>query len=123
MSDHDDENTGCLLVAEYVDDLGEPTGSQVAVGEVVPTRAVASYLDIVSAGGGIRDFTILLKDDRIVSVRGEGLRLFPSAVPGGGGSCGVIAHAGGEEILIALFSIPEVVGIFSGEIRSDRKIA
>jgi hypothetical protein len=115
--------TECLLVAEYVDDLGEPTGSQVSIAQVVPTRAVASYLDMGSAGGVVREFTILLKDDRIVSVRGEGLRLFPCAVPGGGGSYGIVAHAGGEEILVALFSIPEVVGIFSGEIRSDRKIA
>src|SRR5690242_3914033 len=123
MSDSVAVKTECSLVAEYVDDPGEPTGAPVALGHVVPTRAVASYLDVGSTGGVIRDFTILLKDERIVTVRGEGLRLFPSAAPGGGGSYGIIAHAGGEEVLIALFSIPEVVGIFSGEIRSDRKIA
>lgn len=123
MSDHAAENAGVLLVAEYVDDSGQPTGAPIAVGQGVPTRAVASYLDMANAGGGIIDFTVLLKDERIVSVRGEGLRVYPSSVPGGGGSYGIIAHAGGEEILIALFSIPEVVGIFSGEIRSERKIA
>jgi hypothetical protein len=123
MSEYVAVKTECSLVAEYVDDAGEPTGSPVAVGEVVPTRAVASYVDTCDAGGDVRDFTILLKDDRIVSVRGHGLRMFPPTVPGGGGSYGVIERSRGEEILVALFSIPEVVGIFSGEIRSDRKIA
>ncbi len=123
MNDHSAENTGCLLVAEYVDDAGEPTGSPVTVGQGVPTRPVGSYVDTWDAGGDIRDFTILRKDDRIVSVRGHGLRMFAPAVPGGGGSYGVIEHARGEEVLAASFSIPDVVGIFSGEIRPDRRIA
>jgi hypothetical protein len=112
-----------LLVAEYIDDAGEATGSQIAVGQVVPTQLVADYIEAVSAGGCIRDFTVLLKDDRVVSVRGHGLRMYAPTGPGGGGSYGVIAHTDGEEVLVALFSISEVVGIFSGEIRADRKIA
>lgn len=123
MSEHTAENTGCLLVAEYVDDSGAATEAQVTLAQDVGTNVVASYIDIGVVGAGVRDFTILLKDDRIVSVRGDGLRLFASPVPGGGGSYGVITHADGEEVLVALFSIPEVVGIFSGEIRADRKIA
>src|SRR5579883_3249766 len=110
MSDNVAVKTECSLVAEYVDDAGEPTGSPVAVGQVVPTWAVASYVDTWDAGGDVRDFTILLKDDRIVSVHGHGLRMFPSTVPGGGGSYGVIEHTAGEEVLVALFSISEVVG-------------
>lgn len=117
------ENAGCLLVAEYVDEGGEPTGSPVAIGQLVPTRPVADYVDTGNASGGFRDFTILLKNDCVVSVCGHGLRLFPSAVPGTGGSYGVIEHTGGKEVLVALFGVPEVVGIFSGEIRADRKTA
>ncbi len=123
MNDYAAVKTGCTLVAEYVDDPGEVTGSQVTVGQVVRTQLVAEYIDTGTADGWSRDFTVLLKDDRVVSVRGHGLRMFPPTGPGGGGSYGVIAYADGEEVLVALFSIPEVVGIFSGEIRSDRKIA
>jgi hypothetical protein len=123
MRDQVSATTECLLVAEYVDDAGEPTGSEFGIAEVVPTRAIASYIDEGSMGGGIREYTILLKDDRIVSVRGEGLRFFAPSVPGGTGAYGIIVHAGGDEVLIALFTAPEVVGIFSGEIRLDRKSA
>jgi hypothetical protein len=123
MNDQIAENSGCVLVAEYVDDSEAGEESQASTGQVVGTRLVASYLDAENPAGAPRDFTILLKDDRVVTVHGHGLRMFPPTVPGTGGSYGVVAQADGEEVLIALFSIPEVVGIFSGEIRPDRKIA
>jgi hypothetical protein len=123
MTSHVGANSGCLLVAEYVDESEIPADPAVHIGEAVRSHVVASYLDVWSEDEGIRDFTVLLKDDRTVSVRGHGLKLFQPTVPGESGSYGVVVQAAGEEVLVALFKTNEVVGIFSGEIRSDRRIA
>ena len=123
MNRYSSENAGCLLVAEYVDEAKAVTEPHASLGQVVATQIVAEYIDTGTTGECIRDFTILLKDDRVLSVRGHGLRMFPPTGPGVAGSYGVICHADGEQVLVALFSIPEVVGIFAGEIRSDRRIA
>jgi hypothetical protein len=123
MTDHIGANHGCLLVGEYVDESEIPPDSTFHIGEVIRPHVVSSYLDLGGGDEEVKEFTVLLKDDRMVSVRGHGLKLFPPTVPGEGGSYGVIVHAAGEEVLVALFRTLEVVGIFSGEIGPDRKIA
>ena len=123
MTSHVGANRGCLLVAEYVDELEIPVDPAVHVGEVVRPHVVASYLDVGSADEEIKDFTVLLKDNRIVSVRGHGLKHLPPTVPGESGSYGIIIRTASEEVIVALFKTLEVVGIFSGEIRPDRKSA
>ena len=123
MTDHAGENTRCLLVAEYVDEAEIPADPAVPVGEVVRPHIVASYLDYWSADQGIKDFTVLLKDNRMVTVRGHSLRIFPPTIPGESGSYGVVIQSAGEEVLVALFKILEVIGIFSGKIGPDRKTA
>ncbi len=123
MTDLAGVNTGCLLVAEYVDEAEIPADPAIPVGEVVRPHVVASYLDFWSTGQGIKDFTVLLKDDRVVSVRGHSLKIFPPSIPGESGSYGVVIQSAGEEVLVALFKIFEVIGIFSGKIGPDRKTA
>ena len=94
-----------------------------SLGQVVATQIVAEYMTQGPQGECIRDFTILLKDDRVLSVRGHGLRMFPPRALELRARTESSRHADGEEVLVALFSILEVVGIFAGEIRSDRRIA
>jgi hypothetical protein len=123
MTNHVNANVGCHLVGEYVDEAELPTNLAFSYGEVVRPQVVASYLDLWGRDDGLKDFTVLLKDGRVVTVRGQGLKHFPAVVKGESGSYGVIARTGGEEVLIALFKVFEVVGIFHGEMRSDRKTA
>lgn len=113
----------CLLVGEYVDEGEPPTKPVSQRGEVVRSRIVANYLDVGGKDVGIREFTVLLKDGGVVAVRGHGLKHWPPTVTGESGSYGVVVRTGSEEVLIALFKILDVVGIFHGELRSDRKIA
>lgn len=123
MTNHANADVGCLLVGEYVDEGEPPTGFAAHRGEVVRPQIVADYLDLWGRVEDAKEFTVLLRDGRVVNVRGQGLKHLPAAVSGDSGSYGVVIHTGGEEVLVALFKIPDVVGIFHGEMRSDRKIA
>jgi hypothetical protein len=69
-----------------------------------------------SAGDGNR-FTVLLRDNRTVTVFGHALRYIENASnPTDCGSYGILSSAGGTEVLVALFRTSEVVGVFSGDI-------
>jgi hypothetical protein len=114
---------GCLVVGEYVDEAEVPANLQAHRGEPVRPRMVASYLDLWGREDSAKEFTVLLKDGRVVVVRGHGLKQFPASVPGESGSYAVVVRSAGEEVLVALFPSSDVVGIFHGELRSDRKIA
>jgi hypothetical protein len=118
MTNHSSVNVGCLLVGEYTDEAEVPTDLAVHRGEVVRPQVVADYLDLWSKTDGMKEFTVLLKDGRVVAVRGHGLKYLSD-----GGIYGVVARTEGEEVFVALFKSETVEGIFHGEIRSDRKIA
>ena len=93
-------------------------------GEVVRPHVVANYLDLWGKDDGFKEFTVLLKDDRVVAVRGQGLKHSPQS--GRAGRDRLLWHyrpSWGREVLVALFKVVEVIGIFHGELRSDRKIA
>ncbi len=113
---------GCLLVGEYVDEAECPANLASCRGEVVPARVVANYLDLWGRDDGMRVFTVLLKDGRVVAVRGHGLKHEPNP-QGGQDVYGIVVRSGGEEVLVALFKSHDVSGIFCGEVRSDRRIA
>lgn len=123
MTDHSSADVGCHLVGEYVDEAELPANVAFHRGEVVRPQIVASHLDVWGSDDGIKEFIVLLKDGRTLAVRGHCLRHWPSTVPGESGSYGVVVRSGGEEVLVALFKIIEVVGVFHGEMRPDRKIA
>jgi hypothetical protein len=72
-----------------------------------------------SAGDGNR-FTVLLRDNRTVSVTGHALKYLQNASnPSDFGSYGILSHVGGAEVLVALFPVKEVTGVFIGEIRES----
>jgi hypothetical protein len=122
MTNHVSATVDCLLVGEYVDEAELPANLEFHKGEVVRPQVAASYLDLWSRDDGLKEFTVLLKDGRIVAVRGHGLKHSPHSVPGQD-VYGIVIRTAGEETFVALFKSADVAGIFHGEIRSDRKIA
>jgi hypothetical protein len=123
MTNHANAEAGCLLVGEYVDEAELPANVICHRGEVVHPQVVANYLDYGSTGDGFIEFTVLLKDGRIVAVRGHSLRALPPSAGGESGSYGIVVRSGDKESLVALFQVLEVVGIFHGVIRPDQQTA
>lgn len=70
-----------------------------------------------SAGDGNR-FTVLLRDKRTVTVFGHALKYVQNASNQTDyGSYGILSRAAGIEVLVALFRVSEVIGVFSGDLR------
>lgn len=128
MTSHTNADAGCLLVGEFVEEAELPE-ALASLGNALPSKArverrlVASYLDLGSRDDGIKDFTVLLHDKRIVTVRGHALQYVQNASnPTDCGSYGVLLHGGEGAVLVALFRVSEVTGVFSGNLRvSDEK--
>ena len=120
MSNPVSATTGCLLVGEYVDEAECAANRAVHGGDVVRPQVVGNFIDLWGRDDGMREFTILLNDGRVVVVRGHGLK---SGLPPEGSVFGVIVRGAAEEVIVALFKSDDVSGIFHGELRSDRKIA
>src|SRR5579884_1133545 len=104
----------CMLLGEYVDEAECPANLAAHRGEVVRPRVVASFLDLWGRDDGMREFTVLLKDGRVVAVRGHGLKQVPHS-HGGQDVYGIVVRTAGEEVLVALFNSHDVTGIFCGE--------
>lgn len=122
MTNHDSAAAGCVMIGEYGDEAECPPDLTSHRGEVVRPQVVAYYLDLWGRDDSMREFTVLLKDGRVVAVRGHGLKYEPH--PGGGGDVlSVIVRTGEGEVLVALFTSHDVSGIFCGEVRADRRIA
>src|SRR3954451_2964248 len=115
MANHFGVSVRCRPVGEYVDEAEVPTDLAVHPGEAVRAHLVATYVDLWGKVDGIKEFTVLLKDGRVVAVRGHGLKYLPD-----GGIYGVVVRTEGEDVFVALFKSETVEGIFHGEIRSDR---
>jgi hypothetical protein len=124
MASRPGANVGCQLVAEYVDeaeipaDLAPGTNGPVPSGQVVRPRVVADYLDQWAPDEGAKDFVVLLRDSRAVTVRGHGLKYVENpSNPADFGSYAVLGRSAGEEVVVALFRVSEVTGIFNGDLR------
>jgi hypothetical protein len=122
MTNQVSATVGCLLVGEYVDEAECPTNLAFHQGEVVRPQVVANYLDLWGRDDGLKEFTVLLKDGRVVAIRGHGLKHSPHPLAGQD-VYSIVIRTKEEEMLVALFKSAEVAGIFHGELRSDRKIA
>jgi hypothetical protein len=105
---------GCPLVAEFTDAADVPTGA-LGRGEPVRPTSATAFHDAGSSADAFKEFTVLLKDGRVVAVRGVGVKPLSGAL-------GVLAGAAGDA-LVAVFQSAEVVGIFHGELRAERKSA
>lgn len=70
-----------------------------------------------SASEGTR-FTVLLRDQRAVAIVGHAVQFVPGmpANANDSGSYGILSRASGTEVLVALFRVSEVIGVFSGEL-------
>lgn len=69
-----------------------------------------------SVGDGTR-FTVLLRDKRTVTVFGSALKYIQNdSNPADYGSYGILSRVGGAEVLVGLFPVREVTGVFSGEV-------
>ena len=123
MSEPTSVNVECTYLGEFVE-RGEPPATEVARrSEIVLPTVVATYNERGTPGLPALEFTVLLKDGRTVAVRGHDLRLFPLSETAEPDSYGVMSRTPAGEVLVAVFKTSEVVGIFHGEIRPDRKIA
>lgn len=70
----------------------------------------------ITIGDG-RQFTVLLRDQRIVMVRGHALRYIPhDSNPSDAGSYGILSRDPGGEIMVALFRVSEVIGVYHGDL-------
>ncbi len=114
--------TGCLLVGDYTDEAECPTNLVFQRGEAVRPLVVADYFDFWSRDEGLREFTVLLKDGRVVAVRGHGLKHEPRPLAGQD-IFSVVVRSTTAEALVAVFTSAEVTAIFHGDLRTDRKIA
>ncbi len=66
-----------------------------------------------------KSFKILLKDQRVVTVRGHSVTFLPNAGnPTDAGSYGVLARSQGRDVLVALFRASEVTGVFDGSLQT-----
>src|SRR4051812_49187271 len=123
MSNRVNAEAGCLLVGEYVDEVELPKDHSVHRGEVVRPRVVADSTDYWRQNDTFKEYLVLLRDGRTVAVRGQGLKLLSTSETGSGVHYGVFARLGSEETFLALFKGEDVVGIFHGELRTERQIA
>src|SRR5262245_53784380 len=114
--------TGCLLVGEYVDEAECPTNPAAHRSEAVRPNVVANYIDLWGHDDGWREFSVLLKDGRIVVVQGHGLKHEPHPLAGED-VFSIVVRTRTEEVVVALFKSDEVAGIFHGDFHPDRKIA
>jgi hypothetical protein len=72
----------------------------------------------------LRQFKVLLRDKREVTVCGHALEHVPGTESAEDpASYRVVMHAGDRDILVALFRASEVTGIFCGDLRDARESA
>lgn len=113
---------GGLLVGDYADEAACPSNPQSHGGEVIRPHVVGNYADLWANDEGLREFTVLLKDGRVVAVRGHSLKHEPHPVAGED-VFSIAIRTTTEDVLVALFKGADVAGIFHGDLRADRKIA
>jgi hypothetical protein len=95
-----------------------PDGPRYGKCEVVPPVATLAFLDSASPQAD-KMFKVLLRDQRMVVVRGHSLTFIPNATnPNDAGSYGIVARLDGREELVAVFRASEVTGVFDGTLQT-----
>lgn len=79
------------------------------------------HLEMKFSRSSTRDgsrFTVLLRDKRTVTVYGHTLKYVQNhSNPTDQGSYGILSRTADTEVLVALFRVSEVIGVFSGDLR------
>lgn len=110
-------NVDCRLMSEYVDEGEVPANLDCHPGEPVRTRLIADYLDAGSQGDDMTDFTVMMTGNQVISVRGNALKVINPGEAGGAAHYAILRRLAAEEIVVALFPVSSVHGIFSGSIQ------
>ena len=114
----------CQMVGEFVHEAEVPADLLGTSGEVCRTEIVASYCDDGIRDEAVKDFTVLLRDNRVVTVQGSGLRYLQNpGNPSDYGSYAILGPGGEGAVVVALFRVSEVTGIFSGAMDQPRQSA
>ena len=87
--------------------------TQILGSEIPPTYPAGSFDDFQSETTK-KDFTILLKDARVVTVRGDALRV--REAPQHDSLYEITSTVGKKEVVVALFNVLDVFGVFNGKI-------
>ena len=102
---------------------GELPGDDAAARVSFVNTPAVQRLDVQPASavpGAASKFTVLLRDNRTVTVYGHTLRYVPhAAAPADAGSYGVVSRVDGAEVLVALFPLSEVRGVFRGDLATS----
>ena len=114
MLNHSAVSTDCLMVGEFLDECVSP-GNHTSVGDVVRPQTFMNFVDDRSRDEGTREFTVLLKDGRVVAVCGHTLKHEPHPVAGED-VYSVIVRIRSHEVIAALFKSADVAGIFHGSL-------
>ncbi len=122
MTNHVNAEVGCRFIGDFVDEAEVTTDLPFGRSEAVRTRVIAEYVDGEEVSDGLREFTVLLKDGRVIAVRGHGLKHEPHPLAGQD-VFSVVVRNQSEEVLVALFKSADVAGIFYGDMSAERKIA
>jgi hypothetical protein len=121
MSNQPNSSSECRIVGEFVDE-GDPHGLSPGRCEIDRPGTLLEYIDVAGVDEGTREFTVLLKDGRILGVPGHGLK-HESHPIAGEDVFSIFVRSKSEEIIVALFKAAEISGIFYGDVRVDRRIA
>jgi hypothetical protein len=123
MTNYSAVNVGCKLIGQFVDESESQVESHRQIGRNALLCQVVEFIDEWVHGDTVKDFTVLLKDNRSVVVRGNVLKVIPPMGTESAGAYGIAIRAGEKESLIAVFKTLEVIGIYTGELRLERKTA
>jgi hypothetical protein len=111
----------CDRFIEFTHEAEVPVELLGASGEPVPTELVATYDAYGVRDDAVKEFTVLLRDNRVVTVQGHGLKYLQNpANPNDYGSYAVLGPGEGGEVVVALFRVSEVTGIFNGTVGHPR---
>src|SRR5262245_26845078 len=113
----------CELIGEFTDDASalRSTSEMLASnGEIVSTNILAEFTDDAavqfSETAAARNFVVLLKSySHAITVRGHEVNYLSQEKMGSATSFAIVAREGDEEIIVAMFPMSEVIGIYEGD--------
>ncbi len=108
-------DTGCLFVADYMDEGDIPTDTKFSQGEVVRTHVVGKFVDVNPIEVDVTNFIVLLKTGQTITVKGHTLKHLPHS-ESGQDFYSIVVQNGDEETLVAIFKSQDISGIFTGQI-------